>query len=85
MQIYITRPAQKDLDRLPNKITLKIGVEIQKLADDPFPFSSKKLQFGNCTYRVRVGDYRVVYEVDSVKKLISITKVRHRKDVYRNL
>ena len=84
MQIYIIRAAQKDLDRLPNKIGLKVGLEIQKLTIDPYPPNSKKLQFKNTTYRVRIGDYRVVYELDISNKLISIIKIRHRKDVYRD-
>lgn len=83
MQIYITKPAQKDLDRLPNKIVLKIGLEIKKLANNPFPSNSKKLQFRNSTYRVRLGDYRAVYEIDIPNKQIHVVKIRHRKDVYR--
>lgn len=83
MQIYITKPAQKDLDRLPNKIVLKIGLEIKKLSENPFPSNSKKLKFGNNIYRIRIGDYRAVYEFDTLKKLINVVKIRHRKDVYR--
>lgn len=83
MQIYITKPAQKDLDRLPNKIVLKIGLEIKKLSENPFPPNSKKLKFGNNIYRIRIGDYRAVYEFDTLKKLINVVKIRHRKDVYR--
>ncbi|MEK7163704.1 MAG: type II toxin-antitoxin system RelE/ParE family toxin [Patescibacteria group bacterium] len=83
MQIYITKPAQKDLDRLPNKIVVKIGMEIQKLANNPYPPNSKKLQFRDNTYRIRLGDYRAVYEVDVPDKKIHVVKIRHRKDVYR--
>ena len=84
MQIYITKQAQKDLDRLPNKIVTKIGLEIRRLSINPFPTNSKKLQFRDATYRVRVGDYRAIYELDASNKMISIIKIRHRKDIYRD-
>lgn len=83
MQVYLTRSAQKDLDHLPNKVALKIGLEIQKLARDPFPINSKKLQFRNSTYRIRVGDYRAIYELDTKNSQIGVVKIRHRKDVYK--
>lgn len=82
--IVILKPsAAKDLDRLPDQIARRIADRLQGLEQDPFPPNSKKLSGWNNTYRLRVGDYRVVYVVNTPLKQIFVTKVRHRKDVYR--
>jgi len=53
------------------------------LAENPFPHGVGKLSGSEHAYRVRLGDYRIVYEVVTESKLIEIQRVRHRKDVYR--
>ena len=54
-----------------------------ELAKDPLPHGSHKLAGSERTYRLRVGDYRVVYEVFSDSRIVEVQRVRHRKDVYR--
>ena len=83
MQVRLASPAQKDLDRLPDKIAFRVAVLIKALEANPFPPSSKKLQSWQKTYRARLGNYRVVYEVVMGGRLVEIQRVRHRKDVYR--
>ena len=83
MQVYITPTAQKELNRLPNKIALKISSAIVELASDPFPPNFKKLQSQNNTYRIRIGNYRIIYALDNSSKLIYVARIRHRKDAYR--
>lgn len=83
MRVYITLRAQKDLDRLPNKLGSKIYSEITKLAENPYPMGSKKLQGWGGMYRIRIGDYRVIYEVGGKLQEVVIAKIKHRKDVYR--
>lgn len=56
---------------------------VETLAETPFPFGSQKLAGSEHTYRIRVGDYRVLYEVLTGAKTVEIQRVRHRKDVYR--
>ena len=58
---------------------------IDRLPTDPFPPQSAKLQGAERLYRLRVGEYRIVYEVDSAASLVVIHYVRHRRDVYRKL
>lgn len=78
------RPStKKDLRNLPRQDVLRILSAVEKLADEPFPNGSQKLANAERTFRVRVGDYRVVYEVFSATKTIEIQRVRHRRDVYR--
>jgi mRNA-degrading endonuclease RelE of RelBE toxin-antitoxin system len=55
------------------------------LTADPFPSQSLKLAGGELFYRIRVGDYRIVYQVDTEEKQVVIQYIRHRRDVYRDL
>jgi mRNA interferase RelE/StbE len=57
--------------------------QIERLAADPLPSQVVKLSGAERLYRIRVGDYRIVYEVDAEAKLVTIHYVRHRRDVYR--
>ena len=77
------RSTKKDLRSLPKQQIARIVAEVEMLGDEPFPHGSEKLAGSEHTYRIRVGDYRVVYEVSVPAKLVEIQRVRHRKDVYR--
>jgi mRNA interferase RelE/StbE len=73
----------KDLRRLPRDDVSRIVAVAAKLADEPLPHGSEKLSGSERTYRIRVGDYRIVYELLHDAKVVEIQRVRHRKDVYR--
>ena len=75
---------RKDLRRLPPLEVARILAEVEALPSNPFPRGCEKLAGSDHTWRIRIGDYRVVYEVLSDAKLIVIQRVRHRKDVYRH-
>lgn len=80
------RPSvEKDLQSIPRSFVARIIARIERLPSDPFPFQSAKLQGAERLYRLRVGDYRIVYEVDSDALHIIVQYVRHRRDVYRRL
>jgi mRNA interferase RelE/StbE len=74
---------KKDLRKLPQQEVVRIVAAAEELADDPFPRGSEKLTGAEHTYRIRVGDYRLIYEVFVAWKVIEVQRVRHRKDVYR--
>ena len=80
--VQMTTSARKELDRLPNAIIAKIVAAIRDLANDPRPRSSKKLKGVDNTHRLRVGVYRVVYEVHEKEIVILVIRIRHRKDAY---
>ncbi len=82
MKLLLSNSAQKDLDKLSDDITLKISKKLYDLAFNPYMYGSEKLS-GNKGYRIRIGDYRVVYTIDKISKTIIIVKVKHRKEVYR--
>ena len=81
--ISIRSKALKELAKLPKKQQIAISKAIKALADEPFPHGHKKLQGNLEGYRIRVGDYRVVYNVVRHELIIDVIRIRHRKDVYR--
>jgi mRNA interferase RelE/StbE len=82
-RITFKTSAAKEFRRLPTEIKQRLSLIIDELSQNPRPLGVVKLQGNDNLYRVRIGDYRVVYEIDDSAKLIRITRVRHRKDVYR--
>ena len=74
---------KKDLRRLPSQEVSRVVAEVAKLAEEPLPHGSEKLSGSDHTYRIRVGDYRVVYELLREIGIVEVQRVRHRKDVYR--
>lgn len=82
MKLILLRSAQKELDKLPDNITIRISRKIFDLANNPYPYGNQKLG-GDKGYRIRIGNYRIVYVVNKTNKTIVITKIGHRRDVYR--
>ena len=78
------KSTRKDLRKLPETAVDAIVAAVEELAEEPFPPGVDKLAGSECAYRIRVGDYRVVYEVVKSTKLVEVQRVRHRKDVYRH-
>ena len=77
------KSTRKDLRRLPQAMVDRVIEAVESLAQNPFPHGVEKLSGAEHAYRIRLGDYRVVYEVVTELKLVEIQRVRHRKDVYR--
>jgi mRNA interferase RelE/StbE len=70
------------LRKLPAVIEERVVEVVANLAGNPFPHGVEKLTGSQHAYRIRLGEYRIVYEVVTELKLIEIQRVRHRKDVY---
>jgi len=82
-KLEIKKSALKELDALPDLVYLKIDEAVLSLKENPFPYPQSKRLKGEDKRRLRVGDYRVVYTVDEEGKIVTIFRVRHRKEVYR--
>ena len=81
-QIILPKSVQKELDRLPDELVERILTRLAGLETNPRPADVKKLK-GRAAWRIRVGDYRVIYEIhDRVLRIIVIT-VWHRREIYR--
>lgn len=77
--------AEKDLRRIPAKSLARIIAKIEELAADPLPHGVVKLATAERLYRLRVGEYRVVYELRRDERKVLVYYVRHRSEVYRQL
>ncbi|MCX8143945.1 MAG: type II toxin-antitoxin system mRNA interferase toxin, RelE/StbE family [Bacteroidia bacterium] len=76
---------EKDIQKIPHKFLQKIIERIDHLSKNPYPIGCEKISGKNSYYRIRVNDYRIIYQVIEQKKLIIIERIRHRKDVYKGL
>ena len=81
-QVLIKRSAEKELDALPANVRDRIVARLLALEGNPRPSGTKKLQ-GEESYRLRVGDYRVLYTVDDPQRAVTIYAIGHRREVYR--
>ncbi len=80
--LEIKVPAQKELDALDDTLFTRIDGKILALAANPRPVGCRKLKGYKDQWRVRVGDWRVVYIIDDKAKLIRVTPIAHRREVY---
>ena len=80
--IQIKKSAEKDFNKIPEKMKSRISEAILELENDPQPSGSKKLK-NREDYRIRIGNYRILYLIDENKKQIMINIIGHRKEVYK--
>ncbi len=80
--IVITRAAVRDLDRLDRAVLTRVAREIDALSTEPRPTGCRKLVNRVSLWRVRVGDWRVLYEIDDTARTVNVVAVRHRSKAY---
>ncbi len=83
--VKLTRSVVRQVGRLQAKIRSQIDRRFEELKSNPRPHDSKRLVGRGKSYRIDSGEYRILYDVDDEIRLVAIWRVRHRKDVYRNL
>jgi mRNA interferase RelE/StbE len=76
-------PAEAALRKLPKEIQVRILRKVDQLAGSPFPPGTEKLRAATDLWRIRIGDYRVVYTVERKELLVLVLKVGHRREAYR--
>jgi mRNA interferase RelE/StbE len=77
--------AERQIRAFPKPIRVQIGRRIDKLADDPRPHGVEKIAGAEDLYRIRSGDYRILYEINDQELLVLVVKIGDRKEVYRRL
>jgi mRNA interferase RelE/StbE len=82
-RILLEQSAERDLRRLSPEIHDRVIRALQRLAGNPRPAGCRKLTGTANDWRIRVGDYRVVYDVDDTARTVRVNRVRHRREVYR--
>jgi mRNA interferase RelE/StbE len=82
-RVYLERAAERDLKRLSSEEFDRIISNIRALAENPRPAGCRKIVGSKNDWRIRVGEYRIIYEVDDEKKAVMVMRVRHRREAYR--
>jgi mRNA interferase RelE/StbE len=82
-KIEFAKAAEKQFAVLQKQDLKKIAKRIEKLASNPFPPDCKKLEGSDDIYRVRQGDYRILYSVFEKKLVVLVLKIGHRKEIYK--
>ena len=82
-RVDLTPRARKQLGELDKPVQARVVRKLDELADDPRPPGCKKLQGDDNLWRIRVGDYRIVFSIHDDVLLVMVARVAHRRDVYR--
>jgi mRNA interferase RelE/StbE len=80
--VTFARSARKELESLSNPLVQRIFTKIEALGDGPRPSGCKKLRGSEDLWRIRIGDYRVIYSIDDGEKYVDIVAIRHRSLAY---
>jgi mRNA interferase RelE/StbE len=81
--VKVTPAAKRELGNLPRGVQIRVATKIDEWSADPRPHGVKKLKGEPEVYRVRVGDYRVVYQIDGGGQTVEVTAIGDRKEIYR--
>ncbi|MGH9201466.1 MAG: type II toxin-antitoxin system RelE family toxin [Vicinamibacterales bacterium] len=82
--VVLTPAAQRDLSALDRRTLQRVDAKIRALATNPRPSGAEKLKGGaGDVYRVRLGDYRILYPIEDDRLLVVVVRIRHRREVYR--
>jgi mRNA interferase RelE/StbE len=82
--VRLDKPVQKVLDGLPRALYSRLMKAIVALADDPRPSGSLKMESAEALYRIRVGDWRIIYSIEDDVLVVVVVRIGQRKDVYRH-
>ena len=80
--IAVARTAEKEIEKLPHSVLQRVRLKIDQLTVNPRPPGCTKLQASRNRWRIRVGDYRIVYAIDDKQREVDVIAVRHRRFVY---
>jgi mRNA interferase RelE/StbE len=80
--VEVKPSARKELEALPDNVLARVVLKVEFLGDTPRPQGCKKLKGYKDQWRIRIGDWRVLYIIDDTLKLVSITRIAHRREVY---
>ena len=82
-EVNLEHAAERDLRKLPAEVFYRLIVPIKNLAENPRPTGCRKITGSKSDWRIRVGNYRIVYEIDEKAKVVRVMRIRYRKEAYR--
>jgi len=80
--VLLEAAAERSLRRLDAAVFRRVGSALRSLADNPRPHGCRKLTGSDRDWRIRVGDYRIVYEIDDQVREVRVMRIRHRREAY---
>ncbi len=83
-QVNLPKTVQKQLNALPQEIKQRILKSLVQLQEEPRPVNSLQMKGGQ-GFRLRIGDYRVLYDIDDSKQILNLRRIGHRREIYRDL
>ena len=81
--VTFARSARRELEGLVSSLAMRMLSQIEGLAQEPRPYGVRKVHGQQNLWRIRVGDYRVVYSINDPDRIVDVVKVRHRREAYR--
>lgn len=82
-EIVLGKTAEDDLKRLPKDVYRRTAIKLRSLSDNPRPPGCRKIAGSANDWRQRIGDYRIIYEIDDAALKVLVYRIKHRRDVYR--
>jgi mRNA interferase RelE/StbE len=82
-KVIVLRKAQKNLEAIPSPAFDQIEAKLLALAENPRPHGCKKLRDRERAWRIRSGDYRIVYDIDDSTSIVTVVRIGHRREIYR--
>jgi len=82
-EVYLERHASDDLRQLPKHVYDRAIQRVRGLGENPRPAGCRKLEGAISDWRLRVGDYRVIYEIDDSQKRVNVMRIKHRREAYK--
>lgn len=82
-EVFLERAAERDLRQLSASNFQRIIPHIKKLAENPRPVECRKITGSKNDWRIRVGNYRVIYEIDDKERAVRVMRIKHRREAYR--
>ena len=81
-EVLLERRAERDLKKLSKETFYRIIPKIKVLSENPKPAGCRKITGSKNDWRIRIGDYRIIYEIDEKEKAVKVMRIRHRREVY---
>ena len=82
-EVFLESAAERDLRRLPVQVFQRVISHIKSLGEDPRPPGCRKIVGSKNDWRLRVGNYRIIYEIDEITQAVRVWRVRYRREAYR--
>lgn len=82
-EVLLERRAERDLKKLSQEMFYRVIPRIKDLSENPRPSGCRKITGSKNDWRIRIGDYRIIYEIDEKEKAVKVMRIRHRREVYK--